>query len=143
MGGETATLLKRMHKEDTKLKEAIGKHYKKLLSLERNKYSTFNFSDCVTDLVHTLGFRKSKEREDELSRVSSSQRRGGQLDSESEESSSVFSVTHHTESKYASLAIDEENRSLADRIIHARELSKETSSRRTQAAAPSENFSVK
>lgn len=123
MGGETATMARRMHKEDKKLKEAIGKHYKKMDTMERNKYSSFNFSDCVTDLVHALGFRKSKEREDELSRVSSSQRRG-QVDSESEDSSSVFSVTRHTESKYASLAIEEENRSLADRIINAKEKSK-------------------
>ena len=97
-----------------------------MLSMERRKHKGINFSDCVFDLVHTLGFRPSKEQQDALSRVTSSNRTGMPVlpDTASDASSDAFSLTHHTESKYASLAIDEENKSLADRIMRAKEKSR-------------------
>ena len=69
---------RRMRKEDEKLKIAIGKHYKKLVIMERNKHtvgvgqSSYKFSECVIDLVAVLGFKKSTRHEDELSKESES-----------------------------------------------------------------------
>ena len=63
-----------MRKEDEKLRQAICKHYKKLVALERErkKNTNFRFSDCVTDLMTVFGFKKSQNNEDELSKESSS-----------------------------------------------------------------------
>ena len=101
-----------MRKEDEKLKIAIGKHYKKLVTMERNmKYPTFKFSSCLIDLVSVLGFKKSSKYEDELSKESDSLHDDGH-----ESISSVLSesaMTKYTESKYASINIDEEGASLA------------------------------
>jgi len=109
VGTETATMMKRMHREDTKLKDAIGKHYKKLVMLERDKNTSFTMSDSVTDLVSILGFKKSKRHQDELSKESSSHRGA---DSGSEDLSD--SLTRQTESRYTSLTIiDEDDKSLA------------------------------
>ena len=77
-----------MRKEDEKLKVAIGKHYMKLVTMERNKKvgeghnTSFRFSECVTDLVSVLGFTKSKRHEDELSKESDSLQGDGDSASE-------------------------------------------------------------
>ena len=62
-----------MRQEDKKLKDAIEKHYFKLITMERNfKYESFKFSSCMTDVMTALGFQKSKNNEDELSKESKS-----------------------------------------------------------------------
>lgn len=92
VGTETATVLRRMHGEDIKLKEAISKLYKKLLMLEskRDPKLSLRFSDCILDLC--------------LCQINP--HRG---ESESEVLSE--SVIRHSE--LTSLAIDEDDRSLA------------------------------
>ena len=116
---EQPSVNKRMRKEDEKLKIAIGKHYKKLVTMERNmKYPTFKFSETVIDLVSVLGFKKSRKYEDELSKSSDSLHDDGP-----ETISSVLSesaITRYTESKYASINIDEEGASLAQKILEAK-----------------------
>ena len=114
---EQPSVNKRMRKEDEKLKIAIGKHYKKLVTMERSmKYPTFKFSESVIDLVTVLGFKKSKKYEDELSKSSESLL----ADDGPESISSVLSesaITRYTEEKYASINIDEEGSNLAKKIM--------------------------
>lgn len=92
VGTETATVLRRMHGEDIKLKEAIGKLYKKLILLEskRDPKLSLKFSDCIIDLC--------------LCQINP-------LRGESE--SEVFSDSVTRNSELTSLAIDENNLSLA------------------------------
>ena len=122
---------KRMLKEDTKLKQAIGKHYKKLVGMERNRLPgyTFKFSDCIVDLLTTMGYVKSEKHSDELSRPSSmSMKEAGNDDDDTsvltEEvmALSEGGMTRHTVEKYASVNIDEDQVSLATKILEATKL---------------------
>ena len=108
---------KRMLKEDIKLKQAIGKHYKKLVGMERNRLPgyTFKFSDCIVDLLTTMGYVKSDKHSDELSRPSSmSMKEAGNDDddtsvlTEDVMALSEGGMTRHTVEKYASVNIDED-----------------------------------
>ena len=57
IANETPSISRRMRKEDEKLKDAIEKHYMKLVTMERNfKYESFKFSSTMTDLMTALGF---------------------------------------------------------------------------------------
>mmetsp|Transcript_9814 Transcript_9814/g.13408 ORF Transcript_9814/g.13408 Transcript_9814/m.13408 type:complete len:102 (+) Transcript_9814:3-308(+) len=95
--------------------------------LERVKYTEFRFSDCVTDLMLVLGFHKSDRHKDELSRDSSRSRMAPSETAADMMSETQF--TRYTESKYASINIEEEDsrektttRSMADKVRIAKEM---------------------
>ena len=105
IAAETPNMIRRMRKEDDQLKDAIGKHYKKLCTLERERSKNlYRFSDSVTDLMKAIGFKPSERHRGELSEES--ERNNNRDDVTSDTYSE--SVTVYSESRYTSMNIDED-----------------------------------